>query len=94
MTFQWILLRDYPSHSSIMIIVVGDRFTKYGYFLLLSHPYTASKVAQIFLVNVLKLHGMPKTIVSNKDHVFTSSFWRVLLHFQGISLTTLNQMVK
>lgn len=63
-----------------------DRFTKYGHFLPLAHPYTASTVAQVFLTHIFKLHGMPKTIVSDRDPVFTSSFWRELFHLQGISL--------
>jgi hypothetical protein len=74
------------SHGYLVILVVVDRLTKYGHFIPLSHPYTASKVAQLFLSNVLKLHGMPTTIVSDRDPVFTSSFWRELFHLQGISL--------
>jgi hypothetical protein len=74
------------SQGFTVIFVVVDRFTKYGHFLPLSHPYTASKVAEIFLANVLKLHGMPRTIVSDRDLVCTSSFWRDLFKLQGISL--------
>jgi hypothetical protein len=73
------------SHEYSVILVVMDRLTKYGHFIPLSHPYTASKVAQLFLSNVLKLHGMPTTIVSDRDPVFTSLFWRELFHLQGIS---------
>jgi hypothetical protein len=62
------------SHGSSVILVVVDRFTKYGHFIALGHPFTASKVAQVFLANVLKLHGMPTTIVSDRNLVFTSSF--------------------
>lgn len=74
------------SQGFSVIVVVVDRFTKYGHFIALSHVYTASKVAQLFLANVLKLHGMPTTIVSDRDPVFTSSFWRELFRLQGISL--------
>lgn len=34
----------------------------------------------------MKLHGLPKTIVSNKDPIFTSSFWQELFKLQGITL--------
>jgi IS30 family transposase len=74
------------SHGCNVILVVVDRFTKYGYFLSLSHPYTASKVAYIFLTHIFKLHGMPKTIVSDRDPTFASTFWRELFQLQGISL--------
>jgi hypothetical protein len=74
------------SHVFSVIMVVVDRFTKYGHFIALAHPCTASKMAQLFLANILKLHGMPTTIVSDRDRVFTSSFWQELFRLQGVSL--------
>lgn len=47
------------------IMVVIDKFTKYGHFIAVKHPYNAQKIADIFLDNVYKLHSMPKYIVSN-----------------------------
>ena len=69
-----------------MVFVVVDRFTKYVHFIPLAHPYTAVKVAQLFMQFVFKLHGLPSTIVSDKDLVFTSKFWSELMKLQGISL--------
>lgn len=57
------------------IFLVIDKFTKYGHFIPLKHPFTAIRVAEVFLDNVYKLHGMPEYIVSDRDHVFTSTFW-------------------
>jgi hypothetical protein len=61
------------SHANCILMVV-DKFTKYANFIRLSHPYTASSVAQMFFVNVYKLHGLPSTIISDRDPIFTSNF--------------------
>lgn len=74
------------SHGFTVILVVMDRLIKYVHFIPLSHPYTASNVAHLFLANVLKLHGMPRTIVSDSGPIFTSFFWQELFHLQGITL--------
>ena len=57
-----------------VIMVVVNRLTKYMHFIGLSHPYFATKVAHLFAQNVLKLHGMPTSLVSNRDLVFTAKF--------------------
>jgi len=66
------------SDGSNAILVVVDRFTKYGHFLPIKHPFTAQAIAKVVLDNVVKLHGFPKSIVSDRDRVFTSTFWRAL----------------
>lgn len=58
-----------------VILVVVDRYTKYAHFLPLRHPYSASQVAELYLSRVAALYGMPKSIVSDRDKVFTSNFW-------------------
>jgi hypothetical protein len=62
------------SNGYSVILVVVDRFTKYGHFFPRKHPYTAHSVAAVFLDNVVKLHGLPKSITSDRDKVFTSAF--------------------
>ena len=64
------------SHLKFVVFVVVDRLTKYTHFMALSHPYTATMVANLYLHFVFKLHGMPSTIVSDRDPVFTSFFGR------------------
>lgn len=61
-----------------VILVVVDRYTKYAHFLPLKHPFTGLQVAKLFLNNVVKLHGISKSIVSDHDKVFTSSFLQEL----------------
>uniref|UniRef100_A0A1J3DX06 Transposon Tf2-9 polyprotein n=1 Tax=Noccaea caerulescens TaxID=107243 RepID=A0A1J3DX06_NOCCA len=69
-----------------VIFVVVDRLTKAAHFMALAHPYTAVSVAQLFLDNIFKLHGLPNSIVSDIDAVFLSEFWRELFTLQGVSL--------
>lgn len=77
-----------PSSNGYSIIyVVVDRFTKYGHFMALAHPYSAHEVTQKFLQSIFKLYGFPKTIVSDRDPIFLSSFWKSIFSLQG---TTLN----
>lgn len=68
------------------IMVVVDKFSKFAHFLPLSHPYTAASVADIFMRNIYKLHGMPKVIISNRDRIFTSHFWDYLFTKAGTKL--------
>jgi len=66
------------SKSFDTILVVIDKFTKYGHFIPLAHPYSALSVAQLYMNNIYKLHGMPKVLVSDRDKVFTSNLWQEL----------------
>lgn len=66
--------------------MVVDRFTKFAHFITLTHPFIASKVARLFMQNVFKLYGLPRSIVSNRDSVFLSSFWKSFFTIQGLSL--------
>jgi transposase InsO family protein len=68
------------------ILVVVDKFSKYSHFLALAHPFTAVKVARLFLDQVYRLHGMPFTIVSDRDRIFTSQFWQQLFYLTGTKL--------
>lgn len=64
------------------VLVVIDRYTKFAYFFALTHPYMATQVAQIFLDNVCKLHGLLNSIVSDRDPIFVSNSWKEL--FKGL----------
>lgn len=50
-------------------------FTKYAHFLPLSYPYYATSLVEVFMQGVLKLHGMPRTIISYRSSLFLSMFW-------------------
>jgi hypothetical protein len=68
------------------ILVVVDRFTKYAHFVPLKYPYTAPKVARVFVDSIVKLHGMPHSITSDRDAIFTSNFWKLLFQALGTKL--------
>ncbi|KAF5471875.1 hypothetical protein F2P56_008639 [Juglans regia] len=74
------------SNGFTIILVVVDHLTKLGHFIPLAHPYTASIVVYLFMKHVFKLRGLPKSIVSDRDPVFVSSFWKNLFTLQGSSL--------
>ncbi|KAM1036280.1 hypothetical protein ACFX2A_040313 [Malus domestica] len=60
-----------------------DRLTKYAHFLALAHPYTAVTVAQLFVDNIFKLHGMPSTISDGQTEVVNRCVETYLRCFVG-----------
>jgi hypothetical protein len=69
-----------------VILTVVDRFSKYCHFIPLAHPYSAESVAQTFFKEIVRLHGMPQSMVLDRDSVFTSTFWRELMRLSGAKL--------
>lgn len=74
------------SHGMDTILVLVDRLSKYAYFISLQHPFTARGVAELFLEEVVRLHGVPRSIISDRDKVFMSHFWQELFKLQGTEL--------
>lgn len=63
------------SNRKDTILVIIGRLTKYTYFIALSYPFTGKNVAEIFMENVIKLHGMLKSIVSDRGPIFINNLW-------------------
>lgn len=78
------------SNGYTTILVVVDKLSKFGHFIPLKHPYSAPTVAKSFLDNITKLYGMPSTIISDRDPIFLSSFWKELFkaHHTYLSYST------
>jgi hypothetical protein len=60
------------------ILVVIDRFTKYGYFILYKESLLAEELAYAFNKHIIENYGISKKIISNKDKLFTLRFWKSL----------------
>ncbi|KAL0539787.1 hypothetical protein IC582_024005 [Cucumis melo] len=69
-----------------VIWVVVDRLTKSAHFVPGKSTYTASKWAQLYMSEVVRLHGVPVSIVSDRDARFTSKFWKGLQTAMGTRL--------
>lgn len=60
--------------------------SKQAHFWPLGSQFTAEQVAEIFVKDVVRHHGVPSNIVSDRDHLFVSSFWREFFKLQGTLL--------
>ena len=66
--------------------MVVDRLSKYAYFILLKHPYITRKVTEVFTKEIVCLHGIPQSIVSDRDSLSVSLCWKKLFRLQGTVL--------
>ena len=71
-------------HTAILVVV--DRLSKGVHMAALLPNFTAHKVALVFFEIVCKLHGMPRSLVSDRDPLFISKFWRELFSLCGTKL--------
>ena len=71
-------------HDSIWVIV--DKLTKSAHFIPVRMDYSMDRLAELYVKEVVRLHGVSLSIVSDKDPCFTSRFWKELQSALGIRL--------
>ena len=68
------------------IFVVVDRLTKFAHVFSITTTFTAAQVAELFSKEFFILHGIPKSIVSDRDSIFFSAFWQEIFKMVGKNL--------
>jgi len=76
MDFITCLLKIVREHESIMVIL--DKLTNVAHFILVKSTFSPSDLGQVFIRDVVRFHGVPKKIMSDRDMKFTSKFWKEL----------------
>ena len=84
MNFILGLPRTLKKHDYILVVI--DRFSKIGHFISCNETTDASHVAHLFFREIMRLHGLLKSIVADNYVRFTSHFWRTLWKKLGIVL--------
>ena len=84
MDFVFSLPRTREGHDGIWVIV--DRLTKSAHFLPVGKKYTLDKLAELYVSEIVRLHGVPESIVSDQDPRFASKFWIALQAALGTRL--------
>ncbi|XP_059306316.1 uncharacterized protein LOC132057727 [Lycium ferocissimum] len=84
MDFVMGLPKTLGKFDSIWVIV--DRLTKSAHFVPVQVSYTTEKLAKMYIRDIVRLHGVPISIVSDRGTIFTSRFWRAFHEELGTRL--------
>nr|GFB60509.1 putative reverse transcriptase domain-containing protein [Tanacetum cinerariifolium] len=84
MDFITKLSRSSSGHDEIWVIV--DRLTKSAYFLAIREDYSMEKLAMLYIDEIVARHGIPTSIISDRDVCFTSRFWQTMQKALGTRL--------
>ena len=62
-----------------------DKLSNYAYFILLKHFVTAKTIAKSFVKEVVKVHGVSKAIISDRDSFFLVTFGKIFFDYKKLS---------
>ncbi|CAI7839790.1 unnamed protein product [Closterium sp. NIES-53] len=71
-------------HDAILVVI--DKFSKMGHFIPTYTTARTEETAQLFLKHIISQHGIPTTLISDRDPKFTSKFWKELMSLMGTRL--------
>ena len=72
-------------HDAVWVIV--DRLTKLAHFLAVRMTFTLERFCRLYIREIVRLHEVPVSIVSDRDPRFTTHFWKSFQKAMGIRLT-------
>ena len=84
MDFVTGLPRTLKGYNAVWVVV--DRLTKSAHFLPIRWGISLEKLVELYLTEIVRLHGVPVSIVSDRDSRFTSRFWGSLQKAMGTKL--------
>ena len=84
MGFVMGLSKSQRGHDSIWVII--DRLTKSTHFLIVHKYFTLEQYADLYVQQIVRLHGVPVMITSDRDPRFTAKFWKSLQTTLGLKL--------
>ena len=85
MDFVTHLLRTQQKHDAVWVIV--DRLTKSAHFLAVRMTFALERFCRLYIREIVQLHGVPVSIVSDRDPRFTTHFWKSFQKDMGTRLT-------
>ena len=85
MDFVTHLPQTQQKHDAIWVIV--NRLTKSAYFLAMRMTFALERFCQLYIREIVRLHGVPVSIVSDRDPRFTAQFWKSFQKAMGTQLT-------
>ena len=84
MDFVVVLPRTIEGYNVIWVVV--DRLTKSAHFIPIKVTFSVERLAEIHIANIVRLHNVPDSIISDRDAHFTSHFWKCVQKMLGTQL--------